>query len=184
VVLYARVEGPYNNDASWEALPYIPSMFRGGAEMSQIADFIAYSPDGQIALIAEAKGRRNTSRSWATQLRRNLLAHGTVPTSRFFLLALPDRLYLWKDAGNASELVEPTYEIDAAPFFQPYYEAARVSPDQLTGQSFELIVTSWLRELVRSGMPADVPEPQQQLLLESGLLDALKGGSVAVEVSA
>jgi hypothetical protein len=152
--------------------------------MSQIADFVAYSPDGQIALIAEAKGRTNTTRSWATQLRRNMLSHGAVPSSRFFLLALPDRLYLWKDAGNKSELVEPTYEIDAAPFFQPYFAAARVSPDKLTSQSFELIVTSWLRELVRSGLPADVPEPQRRSLLESGLLDALKGGSVAVEVSA
>jgi hypothetical protein len=151
--------------------------------MSQIADFVAYSPDGQIALIAEAKGRTNTSRSWATRMRRNMLAHGEVPNSPFFLLALPDRLYLWKDVGNMPELVEPTYEIDATPLFQSYYATARVSPDQLTGESFELIVTSWLNELVRSGIPAEIPEPQRQLLQESGLLDAIRGGSLAVEVS-
>ena len=129
--------------------------------MSQIADFVAYSPDGQIALIAEAKGRTNTSRSWATQMRRNMLAHGTVPNSRFFLLALPDRLYLWKDAGNTSELVEPTYEIDATPFFQPYSAAARVSPDRLTGRKLRIDRHFWLNELVRSGLPEDVPEPQR-----------------------
>ena len=151
--------------------------------MSQIADFVAYSPDGQIALVVEAIGRTNTSRSWATQMRRNMLAHGAVPNSRFFLLALPDRLYLWKDVGNTSEPVEPTYEVDAALFFQPYYAAARVSPDQLTGQSFELIVNFWLNELVRSGIPASAPVPQKRFLEESGLLDAIKGGSLTVQAS-
>jgi hypothetical protein len=70
------------------------------------------------------------------------------------------------------------------PFFQPYYERANSSPDDLSGQSFELIVTSWLNELIQSGIPANVPEAQRQLLQESGLLEALKGGSVAVEVPA
>jgi hypothetical protein len=113
-----------------------------------------------------------------------MLAHGVVPNSRFFLLALPDRLYLWKDAGNLPELVEPTYEIDATPFFQPYIERARLAPDQLNVQSFEVIVTSWLNELIQSGISTNVPATQRQLLQESGLLDALKGGSVAVEVPA
>jgi hypothetical protein len=151
--------------------------------MSQIADFVAYGRDGQIALIAEAKGRTNTSRSWATQMRRNMLAHGMIPSSRFFLLALPDRLYLWKDLDNAPELIEPTYEVDAAPFFQPYYATAGVSPDQLSGQSFELIVTFWLNDLVHSGIPANVPDLQKRFLEESGLLDAVRGGSLTVEAA-
>src|SRR5262245_50787484 len=129
--------------------------------MSQIADLVAYNPDGQITLIVEVKGRTDTSRDWATRMRRNILSHGLVPNSQFLLLALPDRLYLWKDAGNAPELVEPTYEIDATPFFQPYYERANISPDQLSSQSFELIVTSWLNELIWSGIPANVPETQR-----------------------
>jgi hypothetical protein len=152
--------------------------------MSQIADLVAYSPDGEIALIAEVKSRTDTSRSWATRMRRNMLAHDVVPNSRFLLLALPDRLYLWKDISNTPELIEPTYELDATPFFQPYYERANISPDHLSGQSFELIVTSWLNELIQSGVPANVPEQQRRLLQESGLLDALKGAIVAVEVPA
>jgi hypothetical protein len=152
--------------------------------MSQIADLVAYSPDGEIALIAEVKSRTDTSRSWATRMRRNMLAHDVVPNSRFLLLALPDRLYLWKDISNTPELIEPTYELDATPFFQPYYERANISPDHLSGQSFELIVTSWLNELIQSGVPANVPEQQRRLFQESGLLDALKGAIVAVEVPA
>ena len=61
-------------------------------------------------------------------MRRNMLAHGVVPNSRFFLLALPDRLYLWKDVGNTPDLVEPTYEVDATPFFEPYYARAKLHP--------------------------------------------------------
>ncbi|NJO83103.1 MAG: hypothetical protein HC828_09970 [Blastochloris sp.] len=152
--------------------------------MSQIADLVAYNIDGQITLIVEVKSRTDTSRSWATRMRRNILAHGVVPNSRFLLLALPDRFYLWKDAGNTPELIEPTYEIDATPFFQPYYERVNISPDQLSSQSFELIVTSWLNQLIQSGIPANVPESQRQLLQESGLLEALKGGTVTIEVPA
>jgi len=149
--------------------------------MTPTADLVAYNPDGQITLLVEVKGRTDTSRSWATRMRRNMLAHGMAPKTRFLLLALPDRLYLWKDAGNTPDLVEPTYEIDATPFFQPYYARAGLSPDQLTHQSFELIVASWLNELIRSGMSDSVPEPQRQQIRDSGLLDAIKGGSIAVE---
>ena len=149
--------------------------------MSRRADVVAYNPDGQIALLVEAKSRTGTSRSWATRMRRNMLAHGMVPNSQFLLLALPDRFYLWKDAGNVPELVEPTYELAAQPFLGPYYEKAHLSPAEVTGQSFELIVASWLNELIRAGIPRGVPEEEQKTLLDSGLLDVLKGGSVAVE---
>lgn len=152
--------------------------------MTQVADIVGYNPDGQLSLLVEIKSKTDTSRPWATRLRRNILAHGGVPNSRFLLIALPDRLYLWRDVGNLAESVEPTYEIDATPFFRPYYEQARISPDQLSERSFELIVTSWLNELILSGVPVTVPEAQRQALLETGLLEALQGGSIAVEVPA
>src|SRR5687768_11362330 len=88
----------------------------------QIADFAVYSPKGEIVLIVEAKVLTETSSGWATRTRRNILEHDVTPNSRFFLLALPDRFYLWKDASITPELVEPSYEIDAVPFLQPYYE--------------------------------------------------------------
>jgi hypothetical protein len=150
--------------------------------MSMIADLAAYDPSGQLALVVEVKSRTDRSRSWAAQMRRNMMAHGVAGNPRFFLLALPDRLYLWKNAGNLPEPVEPTFEIDAAPFFQPYFEAAGVSPSNLTPQSFELIVTSWLNELIRAGVPPTIPDNQRECLQESGLVEAIRGGSVAVEV--
>ena len=113
-----------------------------------------------------------------------MLAHGAVPNARYLLLVLPDRLYLWKNAGNTPDLVEPTYEINAEPFFRPYFESAGVSPPRLTPEAFELIVTAWLNCLVHLGIPKDLPEEQRQVLEESGLIEAIRGGSVAVEVRA
>jgi hypothetical protein len=152
--------------------------------MSQAADLIVHERNGRIALVVEVNGRTETSRAWATQLRRNILAHGVIPNSRFFLLALPDRLYLWKATENLPELVEPTYEIDATPFFQPYYEKAGLTPDSLSSQSFELIVTAWLHELIHWGISPNIPGTEREALKESGLLEALQGGTITVEMPA
>ena len=82
------------------------------------------------------------------------------------------------------ELIEPSYEFDAIPFLQPYYEGAQLSPGSISGQGFELIVASWLNELIWSGVSANVPEAQRKLLENSGLLKALEGGSVTTAIRA
>jgi len=33
----------------------------------------------------------------------------------------PDRLYLWKDAGNSAELIAANYDFDAKPFFSALF---------------------------------------------------------------
>lgn len=143
-------------------------------------DFVVYDPDGQLALIVETKSKLDTSRRWATHMRRNILAHGILPNAPFLLLALPNRLYLWKNGGTSPELVEPTYDVDATPFFRPYYAKAQVEPESLSSQSFDLIVASWLNELLQGTEPANLPDEARNFLDESGLLEALRGGSVAV----
>jgi hypothetical protein len=150
--------------------------------MSYIADLVAYNPQKQIALITEIKGKVDASRSWATELRRNMMAHSHWPASEFFLLALPNRLYLWKNAGNIPDLIEPSYEVDATPFFQPYFQRSRLTANNINKYGFELIVSAWLNEVLWVGLSGDLPEPQQQFFQDSGLLEALKGGTVAVEV--
>lgn len=152
--------------------------------MSPVADLVAYNLNGQVTLVAEAKSKTDTSRDWAVRMRRNMLAHGLVPDSPFFLLALPDKLYLWKDAGNAPELILPTYEIDGTPFFQSYYKRAGIRLEDLNNQSFELIVTSWLNEVMQFGLPKEIPAKYRRLIQESGLLEALRGGTVAIQVAA
>ena len=57
--------------------------------LGQTADYVAYGPDGQLALIAEIKNRQHTTREWASQLRRNMLAHGSMPQNAFFYWRSP-----------------------------------------------------------------------------------------------
>src|SRR5215216_3652568 len=68
-------------------------------------DFVAYDPEGRVLLLAEAKSRHGTSESWAARLRRNMLSHGMLPWSKYFLIATPERIYLWKQPQpNATEV--------------------------------------------------------------------------------
>ena len=131
---------------------------------------------GQRILVIEVKTKLNASPEWAARLRRNILAHGTFPKSPYFLIVFPEHFYLWTDADAQSEQSEPTYSIDARPILQPYFERAGVTAAQISGQSLELIVASWLGEIIHSEKaPEDIDE-SQQWLVESGLYDALAGG--------
>ena len=86
--------------------------------MLPYADLALYDRDGQLAALADLRRKLGTSRQWASELRRNILAHGGFPTVKFFLVVTPDRLYVWKDAGAEPRLVKPTYEIDARPLLE------------------------------------------------------------------
>lgn len=66
--------------------------------MSIQADFMVSDRLGQLALVVEAVNILNTTPEWAAKFRHNLPADGLYPDARYFLIALPDTFYLWKDA--------------------------------------------------------------------------------------
>ena len=150
--------------------------------MSSSADLALYDRNGQLTAVAEVKNKLGTSRAWATQLRRNILAHGGHYNVAFFLLVTPDRLYLWKNAGPTPLLIQPTYETDAQPIFAPYFERAGVDPHNVSGHAFELIVAAWLSDLVRAEEPLEQLN-EQKWLVESGFLTAVRDGRIAYEVT-
>jgi hypothetical protein len=76
--------------------------------MDRGVDIAVNSRDGGLLLIVEVKNRPRTSPDWAVKFRQNLLAHHAIPRATYFLLALPDQLYLWKDAWN-QEASPPNY---------------------------------------------------------------------------
>jgi hypothetical protein len=115
------------------------------------ADLVVYDRNGQIALIAEIKRKTGCSPEWAAKWRRNILAHGGMPDIKFFMIALPDRFYLWKNADSAPEPVAPTFEIDAEPLLAPYLKESGMLPKDISGQGFELIVSAWLNSVLHSG---------------------------------
>jgi hypothetical protein len=128
-------------------------------------DFVAYGRDGRVLLLAEAKSRRGASESWATGLRRNMLSHGVLPWSKYFLIATPERMYLWKqDQPNSADL-PPEFTIDASEVFQPYFLKLHLEPSKIAPEAFDLLVLTWLTDIARSGRnqpqdnsPAWLPE--------------------------
>ncbi len=147
--------------------------------MIATADFAVQSPDKQLQLLVEARKKVPASREWAARMRRNLFAHLSLPEARFFLLALPERFYLWKDAPSQTP-VPPNYEEDAQEVLRPYLEKIHIPLANLSENSFELLVQSWLEDLISSDRE---PPPAQQWLKESGLYDAIRNGSIRIQGS-
>lgn len=147
-------------------------------------DLAVYNQDNQLVLVVEIKNKLNTSSEWAEKLRRNMLAHGTFPKAPYLLMVFPDRLYLWTGEAAQVDQSQPTYNIDAHPFLQPYFEQAGVSANYITGESLELIVASWLSKIIHSEKLTEEIDDSQTWLIESGLYSALAGGHFGQEAAA
>lgn len=141
-------------------------------------DLVCYDRNGQLTLAVEVKSKINASPEWAAKLRSNILAHGTFPKTPYFLMVFPDRFYLWTDAGVPSNQSEATYMVDAHSILQPYFERAGVTADQISELSLELIVSSWLGEIIHSQKSSESVDESQRWLIDSGLYAALSGGKL------
>lgn len=145
---------------------------------SPIWDFSVHDHNGQLVLVVEVKAILNTSPEWVAKLRRNIFAHGIFSEAPFFLIICPDRLYLWTNAPMQKDPVLPNYIIDASPIFQPYFDQVEVTPTNISGQNLELIVSSWLGEIIYGENAATIMDESQRWLIDSGLYEALHGGEI------
>jgi hypothetical protein len=139
--------------------------------------------NGQLILVVEIKQKLNTSPEWAAKFLRNILAHGTFPKAKYFLLAFPDRFYLWNCDEVSVDISMPTYIIDASELLQPYFKRAEVSPKTISGKGFELIIAFWVGEIMHSESSEEI-EKSQPWLIDSGLYAALSNGVVSNEAAA
>ena len=146
----------------------------------QYADIVVYGREGQPQVLVEAKTRKGTSKQWVAKLRRNMYAHGNLVAAPYFLLALPDRFYLWRNIPNPASTMPPDFTIDALPVLEPFFERAGISIDDASEHSLELALSSWLETLTKA--PADnQQEKSSEWLAESGLAQAILGGRVEVQ---
>jgi hypothetical protein len=97
-------------------------------------------------------------------------------------MAFPDKFYLWDKINSIPGKVEPTYSIDARPILQPYFQRSGTAADRVSSESLELIVASWLNEVIHTS-PAEL-DSSQQWLIDSGLMNAVAGGNLNHEVVA
>lgn len=102
-----------------------------------------------------------------------------MPRAPYFLLALPERFYLWKDAP-ADAAAPPNYEVDAQQVLGPYLEHLKTPLKELSDISLKMLVSSWLHDLVYSSSNGAQKVNTEKWLTESGLYDAIKHGSLRV----
>ena len=155
---------------------------RSAVSMSHHADIAVYGRDGRLQLLVEVKGRTGVSPDWAAEVRRNMYAHGALPPTPYFLMALPDRFYLWgSDGGDEdSDCRPPDYQIDPASLLARYPRSAGPGAGQVSEWGLEIILRFWLDSLM--GDPGEGAVPADyKWLRESGLYDAIRGGRLVVE---
>jgi hypothetical protein len=138
-------------------------------------DLLVNNYQGQLILEVQLKTKMNTSSDWAVKFRHNILMDSPVQRIPFFLMAFPDRFYLWTEPEVYSSQTEPTYIIDAIPVLKPYFERAGIIPEKIRGDSFELLVASWLSDLINTEKLPEEFNESQRWLIDSELYMAISG---------
>ena len=142
-------------------------------------DFTVEKPGEGIRLLVEAKNTDSPSPEWAARFLRNLFVHAQIPGSAYFLLALRDHLYLWRDPKpNVSA---PDFEVDTAVVLRPCLSRLSSSLDTLSQSSFELLIEAWLSDLVAGTLP---DATSRRWLDESGLAESVRDGAIRTNIAA
>jgi hypothetical protein len=142
-------------------------------------DFTVEKPGEGIRLLVEAKNTASASPEWAARFLRNLFIHAQIPESAYFLLALRDHLYLWRDPKP--DVSAPDFEADTAVALRPYLARLNASLDKLSESSFELLIEAWLSDLVAGTLP---DASNRRWLEESGLAESVRDGAIRTNVAA
>ena len=141
-------------------------------------DFIAYGADGSVVLLAEAKSRYGTSKTWAAKLRRNMLAHGVLPRAKYFLIATPERIYGWGPDSAPDGEILPHFTADAQSVLGPYFARLKQDPANITPEGFEVLLLNWLTDIARSSeYPPEIASTLRSLP-ESGLVASLRHAQI------
>ncbi len=143
-------------------------------------DILIKNHNDETVVAVEVKNRLNLTPEIATTLRRNLIVHGYVPQTLYFLLLSQDVGYLWKNAMLDDPQAPPDYQFSLDNVLSRYLKSE--SPRRLYESELELVVAQWLIGLtLEQGDPIEEPEIT---LRSAGLDQAIRGGSVLLETAA
>ena len=78
----------------------------------------------------------------------------------------------------------PTYQTDAQSTFEPYFRRVDLDPRQISGNAFELIVSTWLNDVIQSSRNAKDNVDEESWLTISGFRTAVKNGRIEYEAAA
>jgi hypothetical protein len=140
------------------------------------ADLLVSDKTGKPVVMIELKNRQDMTRNVAVHLRRNLAAHDALGSVPYFLLLSQDAGYLWKNSPASDLLALPSAEFPMRAVverYSPHTDGSR----RLGGSEFSALVFRWLQSLTQ---PSNgIQDAAETTLKEAGVLEAMRGGSVA-----
>ena len=151
-----------------------------------VADILVYDTRHNLALVVITQNRWGESSEWAALRRQSLYEYDPPPKAPFFLIALPDHFYLWKNVEDTGK-VKPTYDMDPRFYLQSFLKKSGLSLEKLKQpDSFDLLIGAALsgitlayeKDEICSVYPQWLSQPNHAWLFESGLFDAIKRGDV------
>jgi len=149
--------------------------------MALRADIVVESPDQRRILVVECRRAQATSSEQAMRWRRNFVAHGLDSEVPYFLLALPTELFLWRANANITAL--PDFSAPATDVLKRYLGLIADQPGGPLEESLEIAFSSWLSDLAHGVRQPDAHSEAEQMLVSSGLLEIMRGGTVRTQVA-
>ena len=149
--------------------------------MNNRPDIAVFSSDDRLQLVVDVKELVDKTADWAAHMRRNLLAHAAVPAAPFFMLVLPDHMWIWKDSGDVNAR-QPDLQLDTAQVLRRYLPRRDNSESTVGGSALELSLVAWLEELSNAD-PSALSAPWTARLAETGLLDCIRNGEIRVRAA-
>ena len=145
------------------------------------ADIVVRAIDGEPLAVVEVKNRQHLSTDVATALRRNLVVHGLLTRSRYFLLVSQDVGFLWDQGAEVAIDAPPALQFAMDRVVDRYLPRLSAN-ERLQRSVLELVVLQWLSDL-SEGPPEPIDEPERALAAV-GLLEAIKGARISDAVAA
>jgi len=134
---------------------------------------------GTPIVAVEARNLDSPSDEWAADFLRNLLESGDLPKCQYFLLALRNRMYLWRNPMLPVSLAD--FKGDTSAAVEPYLLMLRRPLEKLSQSGFEMLIQTWLGEVVMGILP---DAGDRTWLVESGLADAIRDAYIRPKIAA
>jgi hypothetical protein len=147
-------------------------------------EIVIYSADYKLKLIVETRTKPGASIEWATEFRGNFLRYQVIPRSPYFLLATPDFFFLWTDAETADETAPPDYCVPVPSSINSYLKRLKLSPGTVGKEVWGYLVKDWLSDVANFHRSPETIEPDELWLIETGLYQAIRNGSIATPAAA
>jgi len=145
-------------------------------------DIVVDAADHTRTLIVECKRMRETSDAEAARFRQNLARHERALRDAYFMLVLPTKLFLW--VPSAALDAPPDFTAPARTVLATYLGRWADQPGGPLSESLAIAISSWLSDLLNGIREPDPQSEPDRMMVQSGLLIRIKGGSVRTQVAA